>query len=81
MQIITHDKNGTVLAQDDLQGEFGNEFSSIIGEDFVNQRGEREFSIVTMDNDGNFLSKHFVTTPHKEEDKEMIQKLQKGRLS
>lgn len=63
LEIITHDQNGMILCSDKVTGDFGRNFSTIIGEDFINKNQVREFSIITMDDKGNILATHHATSP------------------
>lgn len=71
-----------VLARETVSGEFGDQFGTIIAEDFINQNKEREFSILTMDNKGNEITRHFGTQAYRDKSgSKMFKDIERGRVS
>lgn len=79
--IITHDQNGQILAQETYVGEYGDKFTTIIGEDLMTDGGKRELALQTLDESGNIIASHTLLVDGEAESyKNIIEKFQKGKI-
>lgn len=65
LEVITHDRKGTVLAKDSIKGDYGHNFNTIIDDDIINKEGNRELTLLTKDDKGNELARHYLSMNNK----------------
>lgn len=79
LKITTHDSNGMVLSTEEIEGVFGDKFSTQIVSNTINSKGDREMKISTLDENGKTVCTHNITV--KGRDNQRLSGFLKGRVS